>query len=396
MVQLKKLFLKLSAYVELFLKQDWSLLPVPDFKLVAKSDEITSHLNFMVAAVLLTATHSGKNLEYERILELVIPTALRKEIKQVQDAFLMALEPKSPTSQVLNSPRRTSLRTDVDTSLKPRVLFPSNLSTLTIERTIEEFQEFDIKLQEIDNPVDKTDAEVTETTEIYDVTATSEITEITEISDIHTSSSSIIDLQNEIKLLEIKLSEMEKLLQKSKESELSQTQTLQNLSETQGKLSEALEELGQLREKREFERIERNSLMAAFDHEKQIVEDQLEVLKKEKNENMITIESMTTENKTLKDTLSQRDELIQLAQTELDQSKLDNSKLVKALKKARDHIQKQDILIKELKETLQTSESRASEKDEELQFLKESFERERIAMNRVLVDLGSKIQKSNF
>ena len=79
---------------------------------------------------------------------------------------------------------------------------------------------------------------------------------------------------------------------------------------------------------------------------------------------------------------------------------MDNSKLVKALKKARDHIINQDSLIKELKETLQTSELRKSEllksKDEELQFLKESFERERIAINRVLVDLGSKIQKSNL
>ena len=45
---------------------------------------------------------------------------------------------------------------------------------------------------------------------------------------------------------------------------------------------------------------------------KQIVEDQLEVLKKEKNENAITIESITNENKALKDTLSQRDEIIQL------------------------------------------------------------------------------------
>ena len=58
----------------------------------------------------------------------------------------------------------------------------SNLSTLTIERTIEEFQEFDIKLQEIDNPVDKTDAKVTET---YDVTETHYVTEITESTETY-------------------------------------------------------------------------------------------------------------------------------------------------------------------------------------------------------------------
>ena len=120
LVQSKKLFLKLSAYVELYLKQDWSLLPVPDFKLVAKSDEITSHLNFMVAAVLLTATHSGKNLEYEKILELVIPTSLRKEIQSIQDAFLMALEPKSPKS-FTNSPRRTSLTTTVNNNVNNKL-----------------------------------------------------------------------------------------------------------------------------------------------------------------------------------------------------------------------------------------------------------------------------------
>ena len=80
LVQLKKLFLKLSAYVELYLQQDWSLLPVPDFKLVAKSENDTAHLNFMVAAVLLTATHSGRNFQFENILDSIIPSNLRKDI----------------------------------------------------------------------------------------------------------------------------------------------------------------------------------------------------------------------------------------------------------------------------------------------------------------------------
>ena len=187
------------------------------------------------------------------------------------------------------------------------------------------------------------------------------------------------------------------------------------MSETQRKLSETFNELVQLKEKQEYEKIERSSLMAAFDHERQIADDQLELLKKEKIDDLIKIETFSNENNLLQDSIIVRDEQIQYLQevqnenfveaeeilkTELNQSKLDNSKLVKALKKARDHIINQDSLIKELKETLQTSELRKSEllksKDEELQFLKESFERERIAMNRVLVDLGSKIQKSNL
>lgn len=62
LVQLKKLFLKLSSYVELFLHQDWSLLPVPDFKAVAQeASKESAHLNFIVAAVLLTSTHSGRS-----------------------------------------------------------------------------------------------------------------------------------------------------------------------------------------------------------------------------------------------------------------------------------------------------------------------------------------------
>ena len=435
LVQLKKLFLKLSAYVELYLKQDWSLLPVPDFKLVAKSDEITSHLNFMVAAVLLTATHSGKNLEYEKILEFLIPSSLRKEIQLIQDAFMIALEPKSPKS-FPNSPRKTSLvlaNNSNISSITPKVLFPSNLSSttslefesitsLTIEKTIDEFQEFDIKLQEIyDSPAEKDDHPL-QVVEFINCSITninvpsgSNPDTSSDTSDTNLYNSDLIGLQNEVKLLEIKLSEMDKLLQKSKDSENSQVQTIQNLSETQLKLSEAFEELRELKEKQEYEKIERNSFMAAFDHERQILDDHLEHLKKENNENRDKIEALSNENKNLRESVNEKDEQIRYVQTtqfekfaeteeilktELNQSILDNSKLVKALKKARDHIINQDSLIKELKETLQTSELRNSElltsKDVELQFLRESFETERIAMNRVLVDLGTKIQKSNL
>lgn len=66
LVQLKKLFLKLSSFVELHLKQDWSLMPVPDFKAVAQTTTDSAHLNFVVAAVLMTATHSGRSV---RLLE---------------------------------------------------------------------------------------------------------------------------------------------------------------------------------------------------------------------------------------------------------------------------------------------------------------------------------------
>lgn len=419
LVQLKKLFLKLSAYVELYLKQDWSLLPVPDFKLVARSEEITSHLNFMVAAVLLTATHSGKNLEYEKILELVIPSGLRREIQLIQDAFLTALEPKSPKS-FQNSPRRTALNINTN-NITPRVLFPSNLSssdsesvtTFTIERTIEEFQEFDIKLQEIHQTDDGGKEDIVSTVVID--TYQYETLMVNETSHNSHDTSEFINLQNEIKLMEIKLSEMDKLLEKSKESEILQVETAQNFAETRLKLSETFQELRELQEKQEYEKIERSSFMAAFDHERQILDDQMEALKKGNDEKLIKIQDLSNEKQVLNDSINQKDEQIQFLQTshfekfveaeeilkdELNQSKLDNSKLVKALRKARDHIINQDSLIKELKTTLQTSESRKSElltsKDEELRFLRESFETERIAMNRVLTDLGTRIQKSNL
>lgn len=85
LVQLKKLFLKLSAFVELHLQQDWSLLPVPDFRMVARSETNTGHLNFIVAAVLLTATHSGKHGACQDILTAALSPSIRHAIQDIQD-----------------------------------------------------------------------------------------------------------------------------------------------------------------------------------------------------------------------------------------------------------------------------------------------------------------------
>ena len=466
LVQLKKLFLKLSAYVELYLQQDWSLLPIPDFKLVARSDESTSHLNFMVAAVLLTATHSGKNLEYEKILETVIPSSFRKDIQKIQDAFFMALEPKSPKLSI-NSPRKTSLTTNNTIGITPKVLFPSNLST--------EHGADDIKLQEIkEEYVDKEDKHVdfveqveviyeqsdhtNESThdtyhftyENYDntystydntystydntystydntydnygacdtnnlgnyTTTTSDNTTQNHSSNDNRDSSNdnyidnkedFINLQNEIKLLEIKLTEMEKVLQQQKETEISQSKIL---FETKNILMETTEELRNLKEKQEYEKIERNSLMAAFDQEKQILDDQIESLRNENYENSQKLTNLSTENQNLKRELQEICEIKESEENnnindinntivveELNQSKLDNSKLVRALKKARDHILKQDSMIKELKETLEESEK---SHEEEIKILRESFDLERNEMNRVLNDLGASIQRTNL
>ena len=71
LVQLKKLFLKLSSFVELRLKQDWSLLPLPDFKAVAQGAQESSHLNFVVAAVVVTATHSGRSRKLLEVFERI-------------------------------------------------------------------------------------------------------------------------------------------------------------------------------------------------------------------------------------------------------------------------------------------------------------------------------------
>jgi hypothetical protein len=399
LVQLKKLFLKLSAYVELYLKQDWSLLPVPDFKLVARSDLVTGHLNFMVAAVLLTATHSGKNLEFERILELVIPTGLRKDIQLIQDAFMMALEPKTVT----NSPRRTSLNTTNVTGLTPKVLFPTNLSMSLNENDYKEAFEFnEIKLQEIKEELvisdnkDKTKVYIEEEEYTVDY-AEAEIidsdipTEVTTSPTVETSyQNDEINLRNEIKLMEIKLEEMEKVLNCQKESEILKTRNL----------FEIIEELRNLKERQEYEKIERNSLMAAFDQEKQILDDQIEILRKENYEANEKLLCLTNENEELKQNQENKKDFIninlhnlQVMTDELNQSILDNSKLVKALKKARDHILKQDSMIKELKENFEESEKT---REEEIKILKESFEFERNEMNRVLIDLGGKIQRTNL
>lgn len=423
--------MKLSAYVELYLKQDWSLLPVPDFKLVARSDEITSHLNFMVAAVLLTASHSGKNVEFERILELVIPSSLRKDIQTIEDAFSMALEPKSPKSST-NSPRRTSLTVNNNLGIVPKVLFPSNLSFQI------EDDSFEIKVQEIQETEESEEVKITEIIdESLKISKTIEITQSTTIDNYVTASAivnptantnstaELINLQNEIKLLEIKLSETDKLVQQSKEVEESHSESLQNLSETRLKLYESYEEMRLLKERQEYEKIERNSLMAGFDHERQILEDQIEHLTRENNEIFIKITNLQDENKFLKEEIEQKrskaeelereqkclyeqeiekrhqfeqerlqkqkrlQEEEQLTLNLLNESKLDNSKLVKALNKARDHIINQDSLIKELREALQESEIR--ERD-----LKSSYEQERTKMNQVLTELGNSIQRKSL
>lgn len=90
LVQLKKLFLKLSSFVELFLHQDWSLLPVPDFKAVAKADvndPSNAHLNFIVAAVLLTASHSRRNGELLRVFE-GFGGPRRAQLDQIHEAVI--------------------------------------------------------------------------------------------------------------------------------------------------------------------------------------------------------------------------------------------------------------------------------------------------------------------
>ena len=258
----------------------------------------------MVSAVLLTATHSGKNVEYENILELVIPSSLRKDIQSIQEAFSMALEPKSPKSS-LKSPRKTSLmqNNNENFGLIPKVLFPSNLSIeseLEIEIEIEEIESFDIKLQEIQ--------------ESNTLTASKTATYTDTISSppsATTNDSLSITLQNEIKLLEIKLSEMEKLLKNSKELEIEHSETFQNLSETRLKLFESFEEMRQLKAKHEYEKIERNSFMASYDQERQNFDDKIEKLLSENDVNSIKLTELLTENGVLKEIIRFKDEKIQ-------------------------------------------------------------------------------------
>lgn len=383
LVQLKKLFLKLSAYVELYLKQDWSLLPVPDFKLVARSDEETSHLNFMVSAVLLTATHSGKNLEFEKILEFVIPTGLRKDIQLIQDAFMMALEPKSPKKLGTNSPRRTSLTPTLITAfntagITPKVLFPSNLAVETT--TIESI---DIKLQEIqENYTEVSEDYVSKQEEVTISYSVIQNDNLVVQSDESAVDENYINLQNEVKLLEIKLAEMEKILQKQQETEASHIKTIY----------ETIEEMRNLKERQEYEKLERNSLIAFFEEEKQILTDQIELLRSENDEKLQKFEILKRENQEMQEAKEDTTKMESLV-NELNESKLDNSKLVRGLKKARDHILKQDSMIKELKNALDTMEK---SRNEEIESLKESFELERSEMNRVLIDLGTSIQKTNL
>lgn len=421
LVQLKKLFLKLSSYVELYLKQDWSLLPVPDFKLVAKSEDVTAHLNFMVAAVLLTATHSGRNREFEGILESVIPSDLRMKIKNIQEAFICALESRSAAA---NSPRKTSLMSPTQVPISPRVLFSSsslsesnatspclvqenptedNVSPKRFEVT--EFEDeclVDVTLQSIidENAEEKftEKTEVTVTSRFYSET-TSECSPLNE---------ELVNLQNEIKILEIKLSQNQSEHDQARRSEERQQEEICELR----KLLQSLQsESSQMIERWEYEKIERNSLMVAFDQERHVLYERIDHLQQENEElskqlqesNESTAQLQEAEQTLIKQQLTESlesfDSTTKELKDELEESRKDNTKLVKSLKKARDHIINQDELIKDLQSALQLSDSREIEiasLKEELVSLKEFHERERTEMNRVLLDLGGKIQKTQI
>ena len=436
LVQLKKLFLKLSAYVELYLQQDWSLLPVPDFKLVAKSENDTAHLNFMVAAVLLTATHSGRNFQFENILDSIIPSNLRKDIQEIQEAFSIALESKSKP----NSPRKTSLnnKPPLATLASPKVLFPSTLSNETrspfeMKETKDQdhghcldeiaLQEIETKekdeakteiisMQESENNNQKQEQEHdcnndNNNNENYNENNNAEL--------LKEKDEQLINFENEVKILEIKMAEMERLISKYQEKEILNSEIEQNNLGMRIKLLESQEQLDQLRERREFERIERNSLMVAFDHERQILEETIDRLRKDYDVTICNLRNhcellqealskLTEEKKNLEsevceaknklklmdesenlnikefdtekfsqETAENSEETIETVEdinmmteqnnfykynlvliSELTRSNKDNSKLVNALKKARDHIIYQDSLIKELQETLQS------------------------------------------
>lgn len=407
LVQAKKLFLKLSAYVELYLKQDWSLLPVPDFKLVARSESWTSHLNFMVAAVLLTATHSGTNPEFIRILDLVIPSAVRNDIRAIQDAFLLALEPKSPKKSFTNSPRRTSLNPTAVNSLDitPKALFPTNLSIVENAKEVEETEE--IRVQQIEIKAVKVQENVE--TEVEDLIS---IIDNFHDNKISSSSSELIESQNCIKILEIKLEELEKVVQASRERESIHLETENQLKMLKLRLIEMSEELKSTKERHEYEKIERNSLMASFDQERVILDEHIEMLRRENAEKNSKIHELTSEM----ELLHKADDTSDISHTnydnynsdcnndelkeELNQANVNNSKLVKALNKARDHIIKQDSLISELKEALKSTESRyfadLKAKDESIQKLKESYSLERTEMNRIVGEIGVKIQRINL
>ena len=396
-MQLKKLFLKLSAYVELYLKQDWSLLPVPDFKLVARSENWTSHLNFMVAAVLLTATHSGTNTEYVKILEFVIPSSVRNDISVIQDAFLLALEPKSPKKSFSNSPRKTSLNLGAINSLDvtPMALFPTTLSIVETGTEIEkiEAKEEEIAIQQIE--IKEQVPKINETDEVEDLVSVVEADNHSIKSDY---SNQLIELQNHVKILEIKLDEMEKVVQLSKDRESIHLETQNQLGLLKDRLNELIEELKLTKERHEYEKIERNALMASFDQERVILDEHIEMLRRDCAEKSTKICDLISENEALKqkNTNTDSDDV----KEELIQANLNNSKLVKALNKARDHIIKQDSLIFELKETLKLTESRyftdLKGKDEVIEKMKESFLLERTEMTRIVGEIGTKIQRINL
>ena len=248
----------------------------------------------------------------------------------------------------------------------------------------------------------------------------------------------MINFENEIKILEIKESEMEKAISKFQEKEELNSEIEQNNLRMRINLLESQEQLDQLRERHEFERIERNSLMVSFDHERQILEETIDCLRQDRDETIFNlksrcewlqetlsklteekekleseiyearhkpnietiIENEDAENKNVTEQVSEETtvetsgekENIPVAEfteditdtnlteqttnnttesnfdndnlmlmSELTRSKKDNSKLVKALKKARDHIIYQDSLIQELQEALQSEETETSE-----------------------------------
>lgn len=403
LVQLKKLFLKLSAFVELYLRQDWSLLPVPDFRTIAKGEvgdaAALGQLNFVVAAVLVTVLHSS-GVEADRPNigngQKFVAGALdclagdkKAIVEQIQDWFLNALEPKAvASSNAANanySPRKLSaamLRPalpligtklfeahteppapDQPTSPADSTSKTSDihLSTINVASSLKDDFEWNSSLNdEHESLLKETDRLIISEGELDD------LREALRLKD-----GELQMLQDANERLQLQLADEQRLNRLNMDRSVLLHDMEADLAQAQAQLRTAQNHLKVATEQLEREREERHAFLLNFDAERRLLEDkvaQLKTVLQEKEDEIASLlESLAAQKEASTAAAADADDL--------NKTKSDNYKLLECLKKARDHILKQSSLITHLQQA---------------QLL------ERSEINSTLIDLGTAVQMQQF
>jgi len=437
LVQLKKLFLKLSSFVELYLRQDWSLLPVPDFRSIAKGEvaepSTLGQLNFVVAAVLVTILHSS-GVEADRPgigrAQKLVAGALdcltqdkKNIIEHVQDWFLTALEPKAMSNSNRNSnshsPRKLSahrplltkpLNSSLDHPLNSSFNHPLNSSFNHPFNSSFNHPSNSPLDRPFNSPLDRPLFNHPATTKAPHAHPTPPLPP----ADIHLNTINVAkeDFELNASLAE----EHESLLKETDRLVLSDGEldrlrlSLQLKEEQVGILQEAKRDLlQQLQDEQRLNRLhqDRDILLQETNDSLSHLQTQLkasqadckataEQLERERNERHTRTIHFSTERQLLEkraahlasslrekedaitqlqESLASQTEATKTATDEISRIRSQNDRLLACLKKARHHILKQSHLIGELQQ---------------------AHALERSEINSTLVDLGTEIQLHNF